>query len=122
MKITKQDVIDAIRNEPLLQAGVFVSRDPQGNVCSVCAVGAVLRKFYDVSNRLETQNLIASMMQGGEVAYGNPYRLLDEGRLYNAVSVKFESTYDITRNLEATRNQTVDFVEKYGPEEGWDLP
>lgn len=42
LRITKKQVLKALDTEPL-GAGSWISKDPEQGICTVCAVGAVLR-------------------------------------------------------------------------------
>jgi hypothetical protein len=101
MLITKEQIIEAIRTEPLAP-GYWVT-GPDGGPpdvgatehCAVCAVGALLRGCTDLRPR-EAQDLAYDITSGGPITGGNPEHLLSTGRPLNALSCLFEAS---TRDL-----------------------
>jgi hypothetical protein len=60
IKITKEEVIEAIVNEPILMKGAFFHNNIVENIenCPVCAVGSVLRNVAIKNNILDHERLV----------------------------------------------------------------
>ena len=132
MQITKAQVIQALKKEPLLKANEWAHpvRDNCGFIayfrpdCPVCAVGAVLRQVVKLKNdeiALEANRITRSApITSGE----SIDRLLDQGFYLNALSCYFEDAvnrvygrdYEDRKDHNDVRWETIAFVEKSFPE------
>lgn len=99
MKITKEQIIEALRTEPLGVGGAFVKYDEDREVFCVCAVGAVINKYLNVSN-LELFNHIALNLTN-DVPVADPESVneeiqfqLEKGNYFTALSMFFEDYFD----------------------------
>lgn len=132
MKVTKQQVMQALATEPLLPGNfVLLSNETTGkfgSVCPVCAVGAVIRSIgienYDI-HKVAQNNTKHDL-----ITHGNPIKLLQNGKPWNALSVFFEvAAADLAMQLgvhesdlmpidmKPVRAETIDWVDKNFPEE-----
>lgn len=117
--ITKQTILKAIKTEPLkpgsfvLLEGDLVSDDPS---CSVCAVGAVLRKAGMNNNRINRFGI--KLVDYNSCSSSSVYRLpalLEEKRYLHALSVKYENLARVFRDLTFVRRELSKFVKKHFP-------
>lgn len=124
--ITKAQVIKAIREEPLTPQ-VFVGypiRD--GQKCSVCAVGAVMRQSIPLIKKDKLEWVCRQATGDGEVSSTTPERvasMLREKHYLNALSATFEDQCEeagfycgtlITKN-QPIRERLVTWVKKNFP-------
>lgn len=124
--ITKKKILEAIKNEPLMN-WEFVKRDGEKVVadknCPVCAVGAILRKAS--FNNREIFHFGMRMVEYGSV---NDYfcgdretqniyveNLLSKQKYLHALSVTFEAQANRTGIGPRTRGLMATFVEKSFP-------
>lgn len=112
LTFTKSQIIEALRTEPNLWAGMWIdgpedetlSTDTQ---CQVCAVGALLRSPDRTVDAVE--HLASDLTAGCAVAEESPKWLLRQGRFLNALSCAFE-------NSGGDREETITFVEENFPD------
>ncbi len=146
LRLTKAQVLKAIREEPLLVPGSWSiavpGSGPRGarivgddQYCQVCAVGAVLRKVLDPAQSLSTIGVTATRNVGTaysavpkytvEAIYASGQEVLameNEGP-WSALSHVFESLGVIHRNdigemaLPQIREDLLVFAERYFPED-----
>jgi hypothetical protein len=125
MKLTKEQIITALRNEPL-SAGRFIRADGKPlSSCAVCAVGAVMR---DVLNRNITDeddfNDICYIVTKDRFIDDDVSQLLAEENYLGALSNYFEKITDDENDRflkkEVTpeiRQDVINFVENNFPNE-----
>lgn len=129
MKVTKSQIIEAIKTEPL-RAGSWYSVELNGS-CLVCAVGAVLRNackmdYFNIE-RFASANYKTNTHPATPEMMGH---LLENNRHMEALSCFFEDACaeaswneDTTpeniskESMSEIRKLTVDFVEEYFPDE-----
>ena len=124
-EITKQQVLKALRNEPL-EGGQFFANDKPN--CNVCAVGAVLREvsfetwFKKMDIRFTVSRVVGDMVWlGGFSHIGDWRQALKDKQYLSALSIKFEKLLTSadgygTQNVTPRRRQImIDFVERYFP-------
>lgn len=123
MKITKQEIIKAIQEEPL-EGGSWITWN-KDNTCKVCAVGAVLRKATKLDGRA-LQNYCGEKVKYPHMANHDIAYLLTNGFYMSALSTFFENTWedlcdeegDPDPNTEPeARKRTLNFVSMHFPEE-----
>lgn len=131
MRVTKQNVIDAIKNEPLLIAGPFAEKVDEG--CAVCAVGAVIRQSFPDLNPRQIARVGRILTKDVNASVSGDYtEELRQGRPYAALSCFFEQAmaehglrlYDVKGEpdrLERVRQDVIEFVEEQCPDD-WDMP
>lgn len=121
MKITRRQVINALRTEPLTH-GTWVYQDgfngpSKETECPVCAVGAVLRKA-GLSN-YEIDQAGNALMDNGSVTSDTAVAdYLANGLYLNALSCEFESRRIHGKALKATkafRERLITWVKKNLP-------
>ena len=125
--ISRKDILQAIRTEPLLPGAWIHSRfDDKKSMlvlddeCPVCAVGAVLRKAGIVSYLIATTaafNVDSAFDYLGGANVEEMKAALQEGAYLNALSMKFEKlakTYGVGKR---TRDRLVKFVKANFPKE-----
>jgi len=115
--ISKKKIIEALKTEPLAPGtwvrleGDKTHNDP---TCTVCAVGAVLRKAK-FRNFAITQN--AHRQVGNCYFNGDDYKAaLKERNYLGALSAYFETICPESGATPAIRRRLVTFVTKYFPE------
>lgn len=110
MKVSKEQIIHALKTEKLAP-GNWIVKDKEG--CRVCAVGAVLRSCR-VPDR--TINHFASDELWLYGVYGKNRKeirnLVKRGEYLQALSDVFETDYSRERDR---KRAAIDFVEKYFP-------
>lgn len=127
MKITKEQVLTALRFEPLA-AGNFIRVDGKPlSECNVCAVGAVMRNVLNKNIENEDDfSLLCKQVTKDEFIDLDTDELLLEGNYLGALSNYFEQMMDSRYewgNLETTvatntdRARLITFVEEKFPEE-----
>lgn len=118
--ITKEKIIEALREEPLLRRGFwFGIKTKSAKSCSVCAVGSILRKMsfekWAAENNISGPELGDSVVNLWELegSVGSKARKVDiEDHIQNenylaALSGYFENGH--------TRKQCIEFVKKHFP-------
>lgn len=122
VKIDKDVIIKALKKEPL-RAGSFMHVENNNGplTCAVCAVGAVLRNTFDVSNIDDMDfAILAEKVCLNQFCSTDrsPSILLQQGNYLGALSVyfelKMENENNITKNL---RVNLVKFVQKNFPKQ-----
>jgi hypothetical protein len=119
--VTRRTVLNALRNEPLNNMGwVHNPRDPS---CSVCAVGAVLRRAGFENGKISSFGL--GLFRNGAVTpaqlplYSNIEgvikKYLEEGRFLHALSMKYEFQAKRTGSGKRTRGVLARFVKANFP-------
>lgn len=127
MKITKEQVLTAIKTEPL-KAGSFLRADGKPiNECEVCAVGAVMRNV--LNNKIEDEDdfhKLCGRVTREQFIDNDVDVLLKNENYLGALSNYFEEMIDCKTwvpgdiNLIATQDdikELVTFVEENFPEE-----
>jgi len=126
--ITKKEVLQAIKTEPLT-SGNWVKLDDKkrfnDKTCSVCAVGAVLRKaglgnqaINDFGDALAMQGVVApdSYLESEGYVEAEIQDYLDTEKYLHALSYKFEYQANKTGVGKRTRNILAKFVEVNFPD------
>lgn len=122
--ITRRETLHAIRTEPL-KAGKWASNE-EGNEgkCSVCAVGAVLRKaglddacINQFGNRMiiNFKNVTALSVYSKKDENEKIEEHLDNDRFLQALSLKFECQAKRTGAGKRTRTILADFIKANFP-------
>ena len=124
-EITKQQVLEALWNEPLEGGQFFATDEPN---CKVCAVGAVLRVvsfetwFKKMDIRFTVSRIVGDMVCPSGYSYVGDWRYaLNHKDYLSALSMKFEKLLMSadgygTQNVTPRRRQImIDFVERYFP-------
>ncbi len=117
MRITKEQVLEAIYQEPLKRQDLWIDKtyEAEGR-CPVCVVGGVLRRGGVEDKEISKEAVRAC---GGElIVTGTPSLLLDDGKYLNALSCLFEQQHrdDPLVNQE-DREELASFVKEYFPDE-----
>ena len=126
ISITREQVIEAIKKEPL-KAGRFfhTSTSNSSKTCKVCAVGAVLRETIPNSNSDMANEFIGnyefvsifSWDGSDDILKGLPSMPPEEGSWLNWLSLAFETLMDKYQNdLSVVRPYLIEFVEDTFPE------
>lgn len=125
MKITKQEILKAIKTEPL-RAGHFIGASDEfgyeklnskkGKSCTVCAVGAVLRnKIKDVTIQ-DFNSICANSVEYWTEFSGMEAQYLIEKKDYlSALSVEFETLSNKFKTKAAIRKKLIKFVQDNFP-------
>jgi len=135
MRITKQDVLKAIKTEKLkngrwiTEKTVFVKNSMGDevresildNTCAVCAVGAVLRQKGVPNQYIQTRAddfFFYSYEPAGEVGKdGDELQALKNKNYLSALSIKFEKLANRLGNGQRTRTQLTKFVKDNFPKQ-----
>lgn len=126
MKLTRQNVLDAIEHEPL-KSGAWIETNSdvdQKNNCSVCAVGGTLRRAGMVNSSIE--NFGYKLQQKGKVSLSSNFydgddvedqteEALEQGHYLRALSIQFEYMSDVYK-LEKVREKLKQWVLENIPE------
>lgn len=138
IKLSKQQIIDAIRNEPMLRSGSWFQWDfPDVDalcdesevrladvvVCGACAVGAVMRAVLDPLGKAVAVDNAASTSMGGRYVRVTPSSVasteaealdhIEKDRHMAALSVFFEGTWVKEMGTEGSFDMdTVDVVKQ----------
>ncbi len=75
MIITKQQILTAIKSEPILASGAFLRYFPNDptlelETCPVCAVGSILRNAIDIVKLFENNKTLNTNMIGVQICHG----------------------------------------------------
>jgi hypothetical protein len=139
VRVTKEQIIAALRVEPLLEAGSWADpRYTRGPVekcaipldevqhCYVCGVGAVLRRAvldaHETVGALVRAAVAATdgwpVTPGGSESYlADAARAVESGFHMSAISLVFEGTYsEDWSSIEDCRSAAIVFVEQHFPE------
>lgn len=129
MKITKREVLKAIRTEPL-KPGFWMHADKRYfKNCSVCAVGAVLRNRIEVKSVYPTMLVdvfnrkVCNIMDSESSNYtvslgvGELDNILNQGLYLTALSNKFEALAEKYKTMRTVRKHLEIFVKKNFPKE-----
>lgn len=128
--VTKKEIIKALRTEKLLKAGTFIEKNPLGEVCNVCAVGAILRSKGLNYDQIDTygSNLSFNNVEGvcGDGGMKEILGLVNKGRYMAALSSFYEYTSERIRQRQSwgctipyylnSRSNSIEFVKTYFPD------
>lgn len=126
IKLTRQNVLDAIEFEPLKSGTwVFIDEDNPNSNCNVCAVGGVLRRA-GLPNK-DIKNFGLELCNKGKVAVSDDdfydeddvedqtEEALEQGHYLRALSIQFEYMSDVYK-LEKVREKLKQWVLENIPE------
>lgn len=113
--VTKKTILKAIATEPLIGGSFVLSADDERKDCSVCAVGAVLRRAGMKNSEIYDFGRV--MVDSGPCANREESipEVLKDGEFLHALSLKFEAQSDRTGYGKRTRNVLANFVKKHFP-------
>lgn len=117
ISVSRNKIIEAIRHEPVesLKGGAWVDERRGSKVkdknCSVCAVGAVMRKVLDPKQSVVKIRKAAMEALGNGEPTGDHYSEIEEGRYMAALSCFFEESFEenmrkMTEELQEHFNDT----------------
>lgn len=115
--VTKEEIIEAIETEPLRAGSWFYDYDHTTNfeTCSVCAVGAVLRRAG-----LKERDELDIDLEVCNDEYFGLYKLKDAlscGNFMGALSIKFEDLSEQVESMDEVREKLIKFVKENFPDE-----
>ncbi len=134
--VTKAQIIDAVKNEPLLSSGFFFAThgpvsESDLQSCKVCAVGSVLRRTIGLSELHDQVNDWDGITNLGAAVTANRYashddltQAVDSKNWMGALSIKFEQlceeNYDHVEsedNMHLVREELSNYVDTTFPNE-----
>jgi hypothetical protein len=124
MKITRKQVLEAIRTEKL-HAGAFlrpryegVDRYMEDSRCEVCAVGAVLRHVGIPNSEINDRASNLLTVEAGWTSDSDEFEELEDGNFLAALSIKFEKLVKKNGGAEPkTKTSLYYFVRRHFPKE-----
>ena len=103
VRVTKAEIVEALRSEPLA-AGQWIDArrmdGPMSQSCNVCAVGAVLRRLV-LSPTTSASDLCSAAWKVAGDQHGPVDQLIADGEYLSALSALFEDAPPRSRRKEA---------------------